>query len=616
MSRWDTETRSSLAALDISESTKAHELLSFAYNMLDRQHPTDIPLLISALIKGTCSFHDHLYHELRAVIDQIAVQEGIFRPGGTIFYGPLGIAPEILSVIPPDLWSALHVIESGADCERITLLEPSPNEIADNSVPAPMNMLLHRPIRPAVSAFASSDATVYADPFRYQILSRSLQKRWASGSPKILSRISIGGPDIVVPNVDNVVVLQDRFRFTNFSHFLFDGITRALLLAERMGDLRSCLLLFGGILGEYQEVVCRALTEVTNVPHENIFFPDRPIILKPRQRCIWFSDQVDSYMHPAQMAHPQSIKLLRTIADETPGKRRAARRIYISRADAHQRRLLNESDLSLQLKRRGFETLQLSKLSIPDQIGAFRWAEIIVAPHAMGLTHVAMSQEARGVVELFPPGRGTDAYAFISRAGNIPYYFVLGSKAEGAVSDFEVSIQQTLWYVDQIAASSTRPNWAKPANLLTGTRSFAGFEPGEGCAPTETAVAEMITGHAVLSHCAANQIEERPIVVGRWTGISVIPGLRYTASCWVSVPERFSGGEVSLVLTGCSSSRARPAGLRFRDFDQWQRIHCTAVARTDRCDVELHLSANARGTIFTTCWQLERGDSPTAYIGT
>src|SRR5207244_3738238 len=141
----------------------------------------------------------------------------------------------------PELAEALYAARSNLGLEEIPLLEPCPNELADSSLPLPMNMLLHRPSRPPVSAYASEDAVLYAHPFRYQLLSRDRSAMWSSGSPRPLTRTAIGEPE-VVPVGGDVAVLQDRFNATNFSHFLFDSVSRALLLDQRFDGLRSALL--------------------------------------------------------------------------------------------------------------------------------------------------------------------------------------------------------------------------------------------------------------------------------------------------------------------------------------------------------------------------------------
>jgi capsular polysaccharide biosynthesis protein len=152
------------------------------------------------------------------------------------------------------------------------------------------------------------------------------------------------------------------------------------------------------------------------------------------------------------MAHPLSIELLRALAHKVAGDVCGYKLVYISRADAERRRLANEGEIVCGLSRLGFVSVELSKLSTRQQIGLFRDAEVIVAPHGMGLTHVAFAQRLKGVVEIFPPNAGTDAYAFILKAMGVNYSFVIGTSADNNFGDFRANSAEIMRCVDELLA--------------------------------------------------------------------------------------------------------------------------------------------------------------------
>jgi len=610
---WDHTKRLQLNACNASEGEAALKLVAVARAMAEGREPLDLRSLLSPYVYGVCSFHDYLQHEIREIANEIGVRSGFLTPGDTLFDEALGVKRSVVASLCPELAGTLYTARSNAELEEIALLEPCPNELADNSVPPPMNMLLHRPSRPAVRAYATYDAMLYAHPFRYQLLSKDRTALWISGSPRSLSRAAIGDPTVINLTRD-VIVLQDRFNGTNFSHFLFDSISRVLLLEQRLGTIRSTILVFGGVPGEFHSAVCKALTDALNLAPVNIYFPDRAIILEPSQRCIWFSDQVEAYLFPAQMAHPASVNLLRSLVETIPGDPGGCRRVYISRADAEQRRVVNEEQISVALKARGFEIVELSKLSIARQIGLFRDAEVIVAPHGMGLTHLAVADRLRGLVELFPPSTGSDAYAFIAKAGRIDYNCIVGASIGSPVADFEVNLEQISRCLDRIDRSDCRPAWRKPANLLPGSKSFTGFRAENGGVDSQISIPELIWGNRVFAHSTDGEPSQDAPVVGRWSGIPVIPGLRYTASCWLWIPGGFAGREVSLGLGDCSVAQIVAADLTRRE--AWQRISITGVAWSGHCNVDLRLSSPSATLLCSTCWQLERGDAPSSYVET
>jgi hypothetical protein len=75
-------------------------------------------------------------------------------------------------------------------------------------------------------------------------------------------------------------------------------------------------------------------------------------------------------------------------------------RIYISRKNAIERRVVNENEVLNMLEQYGFERHFLENKSLKENIRLFRDADIIVGPHGAGLTDIIFSKEC-ALVELF-----------------------------------------------------------------------------------------------------------------------------------------------------------------------------------------------------------------------
>lgn len=84
-----------------------------------------------------------------------------------------------------------------------------------------------------------------------------------------------------------------------------------------------------------------------------------------------------------------------------PTKAPPSRRLYISRADAKWRKVLNENELVGKLTPLGVEPVVLGGMKMKDQIALFQQAELIVAPHGAGLANLAFCQPATKVVEIY-----------------------------------------------------------------------------------------------------------------------------------------------------------------------------------------------------------------------
>ncbi len=117
-----------------------------------------------------------------------------------------------------------------------------------------------------------------------------------------------------------------------------------------------------------------------------------------------------------------------------------ASRIYISRAAANQRRVLNEEEIIPVLQKYGFQVVKLEDLSFREQMGLFRDAEVVLAANGSGLANLVFCSDGARVIELFPCSdqalTSTD-YNFnfdynykLSRERNLNYYYLSASKSE------------------------------------------------------------------------------------------------------------------------------------------------------------------------------------------
>ncbi len=152
--------------------------------------------------------------------------------------------------------------------------------------------------------------------------------------------------------------------------------------------------------------------------------------ISPRAIC-WLRDEFRSRMH-----------------DGKPG-----RRIYISRDDADERRIVNERTLVSKLWELGFEEYTLSGMSFSDQVTLFSSADMIVAPHGSGLTNMTWAPPGTPVVEIFGD-YVNPCYMTLAAALDHPYGFVQGTPQPDkdiAVDPYEVLevIERTASEVNQ-----------------------------------------------------------------------------------------------------------------------------------------------------------------------
>jgi capsular polysaccharide biosynthesis protein len=124
----------------------------------------------------------------------------------------------------------------------------------------------------------------------------------------------------------------------------------------------------------------------------------------------------------------------------------SAKRLYISRAKASGRKILNEEEIVALLSRRGFLCVTLEEMSLVDQIALFFEAEAIVAPHGAGLTNLVWCAPKTRVVEIFSPLYVNLCYWAIASLTQADYYYLLGS-ADRVVSN----INDTSFFLENIS---------------------------------------------------------------------------------------------------------------------------------------------------------------------
>ncbi len=122
-----------------------------------------------------------------------------------------------------------------------------------------------------------------------------------------------------------------------------------------------------------------------------------------------------------------TIKFLRqTFLPQVNSVQTSRAKIYVSRARAKNRQLINEREVSELLTESGFTTVFLEEMSFLEQVAVFVNAKIIVAPHGSGLTNLVFCSPKTKVVELFSPNYLRTDYWMISQQLKLQHYYSVG----------------------------------------------------------------------------------------------------------------------------------------------------------------------------------------------
>jgi capsular polysaccharide biosynthesis protein/tetratricopeptide (TPR) repeat protein len=162
-------------------------------------------------------------------------------------------------------------------------------------------------------------------------------------------------------------------------------------------------------------------------------------------RRLW----VPSLTHQFQYMAPEHLAFLRgrlgiPSSQRAPGR---GRRLYLTRASAGYRGLVNEEEVGAVLAAEGFEAYVPDGRSMAEQIAVFAQAEAIVAPIGGGTAAVAFAPPGTRVLELTHERCVLPQYAILCALLKQPYEQIVGTAARNRGSlafdwDFSVPAHQ------------------------------------------------------------------------------------------------------------------------------------------------------------------------------
>jgi len=123
------------------------------------------------------------------------------------------------------------------------------------------------------------------------------------------------------------------------------------------------------------------------------------------------------------------------------GTNRFSDRIYISRNDAGERRVINETEVYSTLKKYGFEKYTLSSMNVKEIITLFAQAEIIIGPHGAGLTDIIYADNV-SVIEFHPEDRLNGIYFMLTEQVNSWYGYLICQSKTPRTNDMIVDISE------------------------------------------------------------------------------------------------------------------------------------------------------------------------------
>ncbi len=271
--------------------------------------------------------------------------------------------------------------------------------------------------RPAVDLWTIPHATVFYVAGAFVVKDRTgttISACSGLGSAALEDLYEVAGkhrPVLRIPG--RALLLCDPSDGRNYSHWMLNHLTR-LALYERAAVTPGLVL----VKATDRPFITETLAHCDAAHTGAVALEDHPVVTVDELQVV--SSVGPAYRHPAHRAAPWALDYLQD--GFSPGAHRRDRsRIYVSRADAVGRRIVNEEQLMDALGRKGFERVSLTGLAVHAQAELFADAEIIVGPHGAGLANLAFARHGTRVLELFPQTHATPAFALVAESRGLGY---------------------------------------------------------------------------------------------------------------------------------------------------------------------------------------------------
>ncbi len=226
----------------------------------------------------------------------------------------------------------------------------------------------------------------------------------------------------------------------NHCHWILEDLP-SVLLARELG-LGSDLVMPGAGWATPFNKYCVKLLGSEQLPNTDLIAP----VLRVKRL----------HIVRAMRYRPESLNSVRDFL--TPIGAEPTRRIYICRAAAQYRRVVNAKEIQEGLEKRGFDSVQMEKLNAEQQIGLMANSSMVVGLHGAGMANIAFCPRHTGVIEVLDSrwrSQNQDVYRKCAALAGLCYAAIGGSTDRSTkpagYRDIEIDTREFFSVVDQIA---------------------------------------------------------------------------------------------------------------------------------------------------------------------
>jgi len=210
-----------------------------------------------------------------------------------------------------------------------------------------------------------------------------------------------------------------------YYHWLFDILPRIFLLEKSglMNEIES--FVFPELMYDFQR---ESLLKIG--------FPlDKILEIKPNEYIEAKEMILPSLPSKLGTVNKWALDFLRSRLGEHSSKN-DVNKIYISRKNANQRRLLNEDEIINFLRVEGYLIVFAEDLSFEQQITIFANADVVISPHGSGLSNIIFCSPGTKVIELFYGEFIVPCFWLIAQQLKLEYYSGFSRDPENNITPY------------------------------------------------------------------------------------------------------------------------------------------------------------------------------------
>ena len=351
--------------------------------------------------------------------------------------------PETINILPPgqtsypdcggvncnscmvELMQHFKPVQLGKNAYQCSLEQPAP---ILNKLPFVVTIPEGRTwIAPQKNSWVICDALAVITPDNYLLGDLSRHYPWflPECPYKERNEHSIFELDNVPPveKIEGRVALLSSLAGHVYYHWMFDVLPRIELIQRSQIKLSEIDCFVVNSVGKPFQ---KETLELLNIPAGKIIESDLHTHIQATELI------VPSFPGYMDWIPPGTMQFLRQtfLPQVSLVKNKVNQKIYISRARAKNRQIVNELEVESLLINEGFKTIFLEEMSVLEQVAIFANTEIIVAPHGSGLTNLVFCAPNTKVVELFSPNYQRTDYWMISQHLELQHYYLIGENFE------------------------------------------------------------------------------------------------------------------------------------------------------------------------------------------